>query len=110
MADREIPKDVEDRDKRGFTAMQSGAPKRNECLAHWRGEQFKYVNTRNELVAQPTSTNLIERSGKPPHRARTVRNFIFDIVEREVSMAMSRVPSYQVVPSTADPSDYEAAR
>jgi hypothetical protein len=66
--------------------MRDGAPKRNECLRFWRGDQYCYVNAENYLVKQSTVTNA-DGSGKPSHRVRTVRNLIVDVVAHEVSAA-----------------------
>jgi len=105
-----VPKSIQERMDRGRARMKDGAAKRNECLAFWRSDQYRYTNEKNQLVAQSTITNYLDRSGKPPHRARTTRNLIFDVVEREVSASTSRVPSYEVSPSTTDPEDIGAAR
>jgi hypothetical protein len=105
-----IPKPIEERMKRGLDRMLEGAPKRNECYSFVRGDQFKFVNTKNTLTSQPTVSDYMGRRGKPPHRVRTVRNLIFDIVERQVSDTVQRVPSYEVHSSTSDPEDIGAAR
>jgi hypothetical protein len=43
-------------------------------------------------------------------RGPTVRNLIFDIVERQVADTTQRVPSYEARASTSDPEDIGAAR
>jgi len=106
----EIPKEIKERCDRGYERMQSEAPKRNECLAFWRGDQYRFVNSENVLVGQPTTTSAYERSGKPPHVVRRTRNMVFDVVEHEVAAANRRVPGYEVTPSTPDPEDESAAR
>jgi hypothetical protein len=103
-----IPKPIEERMKRGRDAMKEGAPKRNECLAFARGEQYKWVDSKNTLQAQNT-TNLIDGRGKPRHRIRQTRNFIFDIVENETASAVQKVPGYDVSPSSAEPKRETAA-
>jgi hypothetical protein len=105
-----VPKDVEARMKRGREAMKEGAPKRNECLAHARGEQYKYLDSENKVVSQPTTTAAYGEKGKPKHRVRSVRNFIFDIVETEVAAATQRVPGFEVAPSGTEPRRISAAR
>ena len=105
-----IPQSIDDRVKRGLQRMRDGQPKRSECFSFAAGEQFRYINAKNELVSQPTTTNLVERRGKPQHRMRTVRNLIFDIVERQVADTVQRVPSYEARASTSDPEDIGAAR
>jgi len=105
-----IPKEIQERLSRGYERMRGDAPKRNECLAFWRGEQYRFVNSENVLVGQPTTTSAYEREGKPPHVVRRTRNIIFDVVEHEVANANRRVPGYEVTPSTATPEDESAAR
>lgn len=105
-----IPKDVESRMKRGREAMQEGAPKRNECLAFSRGEQYKFLNAEGQVVSQPTTTAAYGEKGKPKHRVRAVRNFIFDIQETEVAAATQRIPGYEVSPSGTEPRRISAAR
>ena len=104
-----LPKDVEERMKRGRDAMREGAPKRNECLAFARNEQYKWVDAKNALQSQNTTTSLEGRPGKPRHRVRRTRNFIFDIVETEVAAAVQKVPGYDIAPTSAEPKRETAA-
>lgn len=105
-----IPPEVEARVKRAGEQIRDGSAKRNECLKFWRSEQYAYVDGKNALRSQATTTNYGERTGKPAYRQRRVRNLIFDIVEREVSASTSRIPSYEVAPSTSDSEDVGGAR
>jgi hypothetical protein len=105
-----IPKDVSPRLERGRARMRQEAAKRNECLAFWRGEQYRYVNGEGKLVSQPTVSNAYDRTGKPPHVIRRERNLYFDVIESEVASANQKVPGYEVSPSTPDPEDESAAR
>src|SRR4051812_34061834 len=91
---------VDSRIRRGRTRLEELASGHNECYEFFRGNQYTYRNDENVLVAQATQTS-ITGGGKPAHRVRTTRNLIFDLVAHEVSSAMSRVPSYQVDPSTS---------
>lgn len=108
MADK-IPKELLEKIKRGRERMESDAPKRNECLEFWRGNQYCSVNSNNNLTYQATVSN-VDGGGKPRHRMRTVRNIILDVVAHEVSAATQRTPSYECNPSTTDPEDISAAR
>lgn len=103
------PQGIEERIKRGRDNMREGAPRRNMCLAFSRGEQYRWVDSKNVLKSQATTSNYDGR-GKPPHRVRSVRNFIFDIVETEVAAATQRIPGYDVAPTSTDPSRISAAR
>jgi hypothetical protein len=104
----EIPKPVAERMKRGRDRMREGAPKRNECLAFARGDQYRWVDGKNTLQTQNTTTTIDGR-GKPRHRIRQTRNFLFDIVENEVSSVIQKVPGYEVSPSSAEPRRETAA-
>lgn len=107
----EVPEDIEARMKRGRDSMREEAPKRNECLAMARGEQYKFVNADNKLDSQSTQTGVQGGSvGKSRHRVRRVRNFIFDIVETEVAASTQRIPGYEVAPSGTEPRRIAAAR
>lgn len=105
-----IPSEVNARVKRGRVRMHQEAGKRNECMAFWRGEQYRFVNNEGRLVSQPTTTQAYEKSGKPPHVIRRNRNLMFDIIEHEVAYSTQKVPNYEVAPSTPDPEDETSAR
>lgn len=104
-----IAEDVEARCKRGRSRLEQIAPSRDEAHEFYRGNHYAYVDDKNLLQRLATVTS-VRGTGKPPHRARQARNFIFDVVLREASAASQRVPSYQVVASTSDPADVGAAR
>lgn len=100
-----IPKDVQGRLRRGKAKLEQIAPKNNECIEFWRGNQYVVRSKENYLVKQGTLIG----EGKPRHRVRTTRNVILPIVRHEVSYATQRIPSYQIVPATNDPEDISAA-
>lgn len=100
-----VPNDVLERCRRGRSRMRDDAPVRNECWEFFRGNHYVYRDKRGRLVEQG-----VTRGSKPDHRVRTTRNLLVDVVRHEVSAATSRVPSYEVVPTTTDPEDINAAR
>jgi hypothetical protein len=102
-----LPKDLEERLDRGKRRLDQIAPERNECLRFWRGDQYCFINKSNQLVAGETRVGT---NGRPAHRPRGSHNILIDVVEREVAAATSRVPGYEVNPSTTDPEDISAAR
>jgi len=104
------PKEVQERIERGRKRLEELAPKRNECVEFWRGNQYVHVVNENVLVAQPTAVSTNLRQGKPPHRKRLTRNLIADVVAQERSSATQRVPSYEINPTTTDPEDISAAK
>lgn len=105
----QVPEPIRERVKRGGDAMREGAPMRNLCLAFVRGEQYRWVDSKNALKEQATTANYDGR-GKPRHRVRSVRNFIFDIHETEVAATTQRVPGYDIAPSSTEPRRIAAAR
>src|SRR4051812_21675786 len=94
---------IQDRLKRGRDRMLEGAPKRNECLSFWRGDQYCYVNDDNDLVRFTPGGTYVQSGTKPRHRVRTTRNLILDVVAHEVSAATQRVPGYEISPTSSDP-------
>lgn len=104
----EIPQPIVERLKRGRDSMREGAPKRNECLAFARGDQYRWVDGKNVLQSQNTTTTIDGR-GKPRHRIRQVRNLIFNIIEMEIASSVQKVPGYEVSPSSGEPRRETAA-
>ena len=103
-----IPKMVEERIRRGRERMRKKAPQRQMYYKFWRGETYSYVNSQNVLVAQDTVA-WAAGGRMPDHRIRNSYPFIASIVQAKVSAATQRVPGYEVVPSTTEPEDAQAA-
>lgn len=101
---------VEARIKRGLEAMAEGAPARNECLRFVRGRQYTWVDSQNAIREQDTTSSYERPGGKARHRVRSVRNYIFDHVETEVSGATQKVPGYDIAPTSTEPRRISAAR
>jgi hypothetical protein len=99
---------VQDRLKRGRDRMKEDEAFNDECLAFFRGEQYSHVSSERYLVKQSTVTGQ-DGSGKPRHRIRRVFNLITPVIGHKVSAATSRVPGYDINPSTVDPEDQAAA-
>jgi hypothetical protein len=105
---RDVPKDIEERIKRGREAMLKDSNLRDLCQRFWDGDQYSYIGSKGVILTQDTVTTAT--GGKPPHRIRKVYNHIKPLVASKVSAATQRVPSYEVVQSTSDHKDYSAAR
>lgn len=106
-----VPRDVDDRMRRGREVMLKDASTRRLCWRFWRGGkdgQYWYLNETGILRLQDTTTRT-DGGGKPLHRIRQTRNHIHGIVEDKVSTATKRTPSYSVIPSTTDARDAGAA-
>jgi hypothetical protein len=103
-----IPSEVKQALDRGRREMKRDASKRRLCMRFERGDQYFWVNSKGILSSQSTVTNP-DGSGKPLHRIRNTFNQIRPLVEDKISTATSRVPGYEVVPSTSDPDDRSAA-
>lgn len=101
---------VKDRIARVGERLRREAPKVKEAYEFTRGNHYAYVAD-NDLRTLPTRTffSLTGPKGKPPHRVRHTRNLIFDVVLQEVAAGAGRIPSYEVVSSTADFEDIAAA-
>src|SRR5690349_18738957 len=99
--------DPEKKIRRGRERLQKVASKNNECWRFWRNDQYVWVDSKGFLQSLPTVTGA--KNGLPPHKTRTTRNLIFDHVEHEVASSTSRVPSYDVLPSSTDPRRIDAA-
>ncbi|MGH2941063.1 MAG: hypothetical protein ACRDPE_23435 [Solirubrobacterales bacterium] len=109
-SEMKVPATIDARIRRGKAAMAEGAPKRNECLHFAKGEQYKWIDSKNVLRDQSTVSSYELRGGKARHRVRTVRNYIFDVVESEVAAATQKVPGYEITPTSNDPKRISAAR
>jgi hypothetical protein len=103
-----IPQKVNDRIRRGRERMRKKAAQRQLYYKFWRGETYSYVNAKNVLVSQDT-VSWMPAGKMPDHRIRNSYPFIASIVQAKVSAATQRVPGYEVVPSTTEPDDAQAA-
>lgn len=103
-----VPDDVKTALERGRKVMLTDAAKRRLCMRFERGDAYWFVNSKGGLSQQPTVT-APDLTGKPLHRIRNAYNHIRPLIEDKVSTSTSRVPSYEVVPSTSDPDDRSAA-
>jgi hypothetical protein len=100
---------VKDKIIRGRVAMRKHAALRRMCQKFWQGEQYWYLNAKNELRVLPTAVIDVQ-GGKPDHRIRNSYEFLHSIIEAKVSAASQSVPGYRVDATTADPEDKAAAR
>lgn len=103
-----VPKDIDERLKRGKKEMMEDAFKRRLCQLFLKGETYFYLDNKGVLNFQETNPGV--RSGKPSHRVRNRYNFIRPMVDAKVSSSTTRVPGYEVTPTTTDPEDAAAAR
>lgn len=103
-----VPRKVDERIDRGRKQMLKGAAKRRMFYRFWRGDTYAYVNGKGLLMSENT---LAFRHGgqMPDHRIRNRYPFIASIVQTKVSTATQRVPGYEVLPSTTEPDDAQAA-
>lgn len=105
-----VPGTLKEKLERGRRAMLKDGQEVKLNIKFWRGDQYWYLDNSGQLQFLPLSTNPMGRGGKPSHRIRQRFNFIHQIVEGKVSAATQRVPSYEIVPSTTEPQDVDAAR
>lgn len=100
--------EITERVKRATDEARKGAQAVNECWEFFRGNEYCYVTQENLLVRQAVTSGV--NGGKPSHRVRLTSGALVDVAERETSIAIQRIPSYEVTPSTRDPEDVNAAR
>lgn len=81
--------------------------KRRLCQLFLDGDVYAYLDNKNSIQQQ--ATNPGDR-GKPQHRVRNRYNFIRPMVDAKVSSSTTRVPGYEVYPTTTDPEDLAGAR
>ncbi|MDQ3153605.1 MAG: hypothetical protein M3R63_18465, partial [Actinomycetota bacterium] len=105
----EIPASLGEKLQRGRKEMLRDAHRRRLCMRFERGDTYWYLTDKGTLSFQPTVT-AANGGGKPSHRVRNKYNYIRPIVQAKVSAATQRVPSYDISPSTTDPTDEGAAR
>ncbi len=101
------PPDVLERIERGRKWMRRDLFKRRLCQLFLRGDQYFHLDVNGQLNFLPTAPGV--RSGKPAHRIRNRYNFIRPMVDAKVSSSTTRVPGYEVNPTTTDPEDVAAA-
>lgn len=106
------PPDVVERIDRGKRQIKEQSGLRNECLALYRGDHYQFQPA--SLVSSSGSLQDVSRligpsAGVEPYRAKAVRNFIPDFVRREVSIATTRTPVFDVLPTGTDRKKIEAA-
>ncbi|HZA18915.1 MAG TPA: hypothetical protein VE645_18895 [Pseudonocardiaceae bacterium] len=104
----EVPPDVRKRLERGRAWMKRDAHKRRLCSLFLKGEAYFYLDNKGALNQQFTAPGV--NAGKPRHRVRNKYNFIRPMVDAKVSSSTTRVPGYEVNPSSTDPEDTEASQ
>lgn len=104
-----VPRDVEERIKRGRRHMRHDFSKRRLCELFLKGEAYHYINDRGNLAGLNTAPGTTT-AARPRHRFRNVHNMIAPMVDAKVSTSTTRVPGYEVNPSSTDPEDDAAAR
>ncbi len=106
----EISDTIKQRLTRGRLRLQQLVPHINVAWEFWRGNHYWHVNQKGVLTQQLSGPTGIKGPGKASWRVREPHNLLIDIVAQEVSAATSRVPGYEVVPTTGSPTDASGAR
>jgi hypothetical protein len=105
---RVIPPDVDVRLRRGRKKMREDWYKRELCRLFLRGESYHFLNDKGAMRSLETNQGL--GAGRPSHRVRSKLNMIRPMVDAKVSSSTTRVPGYEINPSSTDPEDDSAAR
>lgn len=103
-----LPRDIEDRIRRGRREMRKDFYRRRLCALFLRGEAYSYLTDKGALHFQATEEGA--GTGRPRHRVRNKYNMIQPMVDAKVSSSTTRIPGYEVNPSSTDPEDDAAAR
>lgn len=105
---RRVPKGVLDRLDRGRRWMKEDAHKVRLCQKFLEGDAYWYLDNKGGLNYQETMRGV--SGGRPNHRIRNRYNFIRPMVDAKVSSSTTRVPGYEVNPSSTDPEDAAGAK
>lgn len=105
---RIVPPDVQERMSRGRKKMREDYFKRELCKLHLKGESYHFLNDKGAMRWQETNQGV--GAGRPAHRVRNKYNMIRPMVDAKVSSSTTRVPGYEINPSSTDPEDDSAAR
>lgn len=104
----QLPRGISERLQRGRRVMKEEAHKVRLCQLFLRGEAYFYIDNRGALNYQETMRGV--QGGRPAHRVRNRYNFIRPMVDAKVSSSTTRVPGYEVNPSSTDPEDAAASK
>src|SRR3954453_10293191 len=107
--DKPAKDDTTDRRKRGKEAMAKGAAPRRVCFKFFRGDQWCWVNEKNQVSFLPTITYVTGPGGKPGYRQRRTRNYMRRVIEAKISTGTNALPGYDIAPTGTDPSAQSAA-
>lgn len=99
---------IQDRIRRGAEFIREDSFKRRLCQLFLKGDTYFYLDNKGALNFLDTAPGV--RSGKPNHRVRNRYNFIRPMVDAKVSSSTTRVPGYEVNPTTTDPEAAAASR
>jgi hypothetical protein len=105
---RAVPRSIEERLHRGRKWVAQDARKRRLCQLFLKGEAYFYLDNKGSLNYQETALG-VQGNRRPTHRVRNRYNFIRPMVDAKVSSSTTRVPGYEVNPSSTDAEDTEAA-
>lgn len=100
---------VADRIQRARTRLNKDGmkSKRRLCELFLEGEVYSYLDSKALIQKQATAPG---DKAKPAHRIRNRYNFIRPMVDAKVSSSTTRVPGYEIYPTTTDPEDLAGAR
>lgn len=104
-----IPPDVKKRLDRGKERRDQVAPRRQEAAEFANNNHYVELSEDRTKLLQLSLTAVSQGGERPDHRVRRSHDLIGPIVKRKISASTQRIPSYEVLASTADPEDYAAA-
>jgi hypothetical protein len=105
-----VPKDVEERIKRGEKRLDHLKPKRRQNVLFANGHHYSQLSEDGAKLTKQGLVPLSAGGEKPDHRVRQSRDLIGPIVQGKVAAATNRVPGYEVTPSSTDSEDWSASK
>ncbi|HEX6456238.1 MAG TPA: hypothetical protein VF009_06930 [Solirubrobacterales bacterium] len=106
----EAPSDVVSRVKRGREALAEVSARRREAIEFARNNHYVSIDKTGRKLKQQSTVAMSEGGDKLNHRVRRSHDILAPILKGKVSAATSRVPTYEVLPTTYDHEDYSASR
>lgn len=105
-----IPKDIEERLKRGRDGLNEVQARRLLAIEFANGNHFSELNKDGTKVTNLSTVPVALGGEKPDHRVRRSHDIISPMLQRKVSGATQRDPEWESTGATPDAEDYAASR
>jgi hypothetical protein len=105
-----IPKDVEERLKRGRAGLAEVQARRLLGIEFANGNHFSELNRDGTKVTNLSTVPVALGGEKPDHRVRRSHDIVSPMLQRKTSAATQRDPDWESTGATSDPEDYAGSR